>query len=221
MAHLREASPGGPETPKTWQTIRPWLADPADLSAWRVLARLLLYLSDPERTNLDPVADLAAFLARDRFDLSLKGLTLEIPDAVKLRPDGELVIYQVESASKKEVSLPFVVTDKRRDAQRGVTVYNLRPKDGSALTYRPGDDLNAELPVRDPDDRAMRLTWGRGRSQVYQFEHLTREPRLHARNAEAATGQIEPAVRLQVAPGQGTIPRVPDLVPVVKLEKGK
>jgi hypothetical protein len=50
---------------------------------------------------------------------------------------------------------------------------------------------------------------------------LTREPRLHARNAEPSAGQIEPSIRLQVAPGQGTIPRVPDLVPVVKLDKSK
>src|SRR5262249_11947404 len=39
LAHLREASPGGPETPKTWQAIRPWLADHTDLTTWRVLAR--------------------------------------------------------------------------------------------------------------------------------------------------------------------------------------
>lgn len=221
LTHLRDASPGGPETPKTWQTIRPWLADPADLAAWRVLARLLLHLADSEHGDFDPVTDLAAFRARDSFELTLKGLTLEVPDAVKLRPDGDLVIYQVESTPKKDVSLHFTVTDKKRDAQRGVTVYALRPKDGSSLTYRPGDDLNAELPVRDADDRTAKLTWGRGRSQVYQFEHLTREPRLHARNAEPTAGQIEPAIRLQVAAGQGTIPRLPDLVPVVKLDKSK
>ena len=83
------------------------------------------------------------------------------------------------------------------------------------------DDLNAELPVRDADNREMKLTWARGRSQVYQFEHLTREPRLHARKAEPTTGHVEAGIRLLVTPGQGSIPRVPDLVPVVRFDKSK
>jgi hypothetical protein len=221
LAHLREASPAGPETPKTWQAIRPWLADPSELSAWRVLARLLVRLGFPERGGADPVADLSAFLGRASFELSLKGLTLEIPDKLLLRPDGELTVFQVGSVSKKEIALPFTVADKKREPQRGVTVYTLRPKDGATLTYRPGGDLNAELPVRDANERGLKLTWASGRSQVYQFEHLTREPRLHARNADPVTGQTEAGVRLAVAVDQGSIPRVPDLVPVVKFEKSK
>jgi GTPase SAR1 family protein len=221
LAHLREASPGGPETPKTWKDIPPWLARPADLSAWNVLARVLLRLADPERVDLDPVADLASFVDRDSFELSLAGLALEVPDGAKVRPDGDLAIYQIDFGSKKEVAIRLAVADKKRDLQRGITTYVLRPKNGSTLTYRPGDDLNAELPVRDADDRPMKLTWARGRSRVYQFEHLTREPRLHARDADPQSGRLDPGIRLSVAAGRGTIPRVPDLVPVVKLDKSK
>jgi GTPase SAR1 family protein len=219
LARLREASPGGPETTKTWQTIRPWLAEPAEFSAWRALARLLLRLVDPERADLDPVADLVAFLARDKFELNLQGMTLQVPETVKVRPDGDLVIYLTESGTKKNITLLFSVENKSRKAERGVISYTVRPKAGSALTYHPGDDLNVELPVLDAENRPMKLTWGRGRSQVYQFEHLTREPRLHARDALPATGQIEPGIRLQPASGQEAVPRVPDLVPVVKLDK--
>jgi GTPase SAR1 family protein len=221
LAHLREASPGGPESPKTWKDISPWLARPADLGAWDVLARVLLRLGDPDRADPDPVADLVAFVDRNSFELALAGLTLDVPDAVKIRPDGDLTVTQVELGSKKEVTLRFGVTDKKRDLQRGVTTYTLRPQSGSTLTYRPGDDLNAQLPVRDAEDRPAKLTWARGRSRVYQFEHLNREPRVHARDAEPQTGRLEAGIRLSVGPGLGSIPRVPDLVPVVKLDKPK
>jgi GTPase SAR1 family protein len=219
LARLREASPGGPETAKTWHTIQPWLTDPIELSAWRVLARLLLRLIDPGQADLDPVADLVAFLVRNRFELTLKGMSLLVPDAVNIRPDGDLVIYQTNSDTGKDITLVFSVENKRRDAESGLTRFTLRPKDGFTLTYHLGDDLNAELPVRDPENRPMKLTWGRGRSQMYQFEHLSREPRLHARDASPSAGQIQPGIQLQAAPGHDAIPRVPDLVPVVKLDK--
>jgi hypothetical protein len=167
------------------------------------------------------VDDLSAFLARERFDLSLKGLTLELPDSMKLRSDGELSIYQNWSDPKNRVALAFTVADRKRDPQRGVTTITLRPKDGATLTYRPGDDLNADFPVRDADERALKLTWDRGRSRAFQFQHLVREPRLHVRGAEPQTGIVEPNVHLSVTPGQGSIPRLPDLVPVVKLDKSK
>jgi hypothetical protein len=218
LRHLQEASPGGPETVKTWQSIRPWLAEPADLAAWRVLARVLLRLAEPERQDPDPVADLAAFLARDSFEIRLQRLTLELPDILRLRPDGEFMIFQIDPATKKETTLAFTIGEKQRETQRGATTYTLRPKDGSSLTYRPGDNLNAELFVRDSDNRELKLTWARGRSQVYQFEHLLREPRLHARAMEPSRGQLEPRIRLEIAPGHGNIPLVPDLIPVVKFQ---
>jgi hypothetical protein len=221
LAHLRDISPNGPETPETWRTLRTWSAMPVELTDWRILARVLLRLADPERADSDPIDDLNAFLGRESFDLALKTLTLEIPDSLKLRPDGDLTIDQTMMATKKDVSLAFTVSDKKRDAQRGVTTYTLRPKDAATLTYHPGDDLNAALPVQDGNERALTLTWGRGRSQVYQFEHLTREPRLHARGAAPTTGTMEPKIRLEVPPGQGMIPRVPDLIPVVKFDKSK
>jgi hypothetical protein len=222
LRRLQEATPGGPETPKTWQIIRPWLENPTELSAWRVLARMLERLSDLKRTDLDPVADLSDFLGRATFDLSLKRLSLEVPDALQLRPDGGLTIRHSTASSNKETRLAFtVMTDKQRDAQRGVTTYWLMPKDGSALTYRPGDDLTSELPVRDVNNREMKLTWARGRSGVYQFEHLVREPRLHPRSEDPLKGQVETAIRLSVAPGQGSIPLLPDLVPIVMFRKTK
>jgi GTPase SAR1 family protein len=219
LAHLREIAPNGPETPEMWRTLRTWSANPVELSDWRVLARLLLRLADSERADSDPVDDLNAFLGLNSFELSLKRLTLEIPDSLKVQLEGDLTIDQTVTATKKDVSLRFTLGDKHHDARRGVTTYTLLPKEVTTLTYHPGDDLNAALPVRYGNDRAMSLTWGRGRSQVFQFEHLTREPRLHARGEAPTTGTVEAKIRLDVAPGQGSIPRLPDLMPVVKFDK--
>src|SRR5262249_46518654 len=69
LRRLKAASPNGPETPKTWLDIRPWLANPEDLSDWRKLARLLWRLGNPGQGSRDPVTDLEAFLKQDRFDL--------------------------------------------------------------------------------------------------------------------------------------------------------
>src|SRR5205823_2072641 len=86
LRHLQQAAPSGEETPECWQAIKGWLADPEDLAAWRVLARVLARLQDAEAP--DPVTALAAFLNKNRFELDIKQLTLEIPDDLKVRPAG-------------------------------------------------------------------------------------------------------------------------------------
>jgi hypothetical protein len=220
LRHLQEASPNGPETVKLWQAIRPWLADPTELNPWRVLARVLGRLADPERQDTDPVAELHAFLGRDHFDIELRRLTLEIPDAVRLRPDGDLKVVH-QSADGKDTVLKFTASDKQRDAAHGLTTYTLRPADGKTLLYRPGEELYAQLPVRDAEGSERVLTWAISRSQVYQFERLVRQPRLHLPDQSNLKGQLQPGVRLAVAPGQGAIPRLPDLVPVVRFDKSR
>ena len=80
------------------------------------------------------------------------------------------------------------------------------------LTYRPGDALWASLPLRDD----WMFTWVRCHSLRYQFERLTRPPRLHKSNATTTSGTLEEEVRLTILPADG-VPRVPDLMPVVRL----
>jgi GTPase SAR1 family protein len=220
LAQLQKIAPNGPETPQMWRTLLAWSVNPPELSDWRILARLLLRLADPERPDSDPVDDLNAFIGRESFELSLKRLTLDIPDTLKLQLEGDLTVDQTVTATKMDVSLRFTLAEKQHDDRRGVTIYTMHPKEGATLTYHPGDDLNASLPVRF-NDKPMTLTWGRGRSRVYQFEHLTREPRLHARGAAPTTGTMEAKIRLDVSPGQGSIPRLPDLIPVVRFDKSK
>jgi hypothetical protein len=217
LRRLQEASPAGPETLKLWRDLRPWLADPPELARWRVLARQLVRLFDPDRPELDPVADLANFLTRDRFDFRLKGLSLEIPDSYRIRPDGELKVHQ-RQADGQSMIWTYEVVGKERDTQRGVTAYSLRPSDSAALFYRPGAELYAVLPMRDNDNREWQLTWARSRSQVYQFERLIRPPRLHRRDQDNIKGEIANGVAILPAP-PGAIPPVPDLVPIVKFDR--
>jgi hypothetical protein len=217
---LQDASAGGPEEVKTWRALQPWLTDPVELSAWRELARVLVRLAEPQRQDPDPVSELKTFLERDRFELSLKRLTLEIPDALKLRPDGKLSVVHRPREGDTAV-LTFTVADKHHDAQRGLTTYTLRAEDKQLLLYRPGEELFAQLPARDAEGREQMLTWAISRSQVFQFERLVRAPRLHLPGQDNTQGQLMPGIRLMIAPGQGSIPPVPDLVPIVKLPKSK
>jgi hypothetical protein len=193
-----------------------WLEDPRELASWRVLARVLVHLSDSKRSEADPVKDLAAFLKRDVFDLDLRRLTIEIPDRLDKQPTDELAVY-LQPAGDKHL---FVKTDnKQRDAQRGVTRYLYRAVKQASIVYHPGDVLWAELPLRDVDkrDQDWRFTWVRGRSELYQFERLARPPRLHLKDKPATEGKIVEDVTVTIT--QGSLPLVPDLMPVVKLDR--
>jgi hypothetical protein len=211
---LQEASPEGREMVEGWRRLIPWLNDPADLEAWRVLATVLGRLHDPGAT--DPVTDLAAFLRRDRFELDLRNVVLEIPDDVRVRPAGALTISHQPFAREREPLQLEPQGDPQRDLRRRVTSYSFRPPPGTgSLTYRPGDGLWAELPVKDADNRDLRLTWSRGRSDVFQFERLSLPPRLHPPGEEGAPAT---GVRLLSLAGGGW-PQVADLIPVVRLER--
>jgi hypothetical protein len=71
---------------------------------------------------------------------------------------------------------------------------------------------------KEGDDRAWMLTWARDRSELYQFECLTRPARLHRQDLPNTSGDLTDDIRVTVDPERG-LPKVPDLIPVVKLKK--
>jgi len=215
LRHLQAVSPDGKETVEHWRELRPWLADPEDLASWRVLAGVLGPLQDPAWA--DPVNALASFLSRDRFDLDLKRLTLEVPFNLNVRPAGKLSVHHL--ANNEQTTLTFEVGDPETDMERRVRIYPLRPEGSPrVLVYRPGDSLWASMPVEYDDKPGWVVDWVRGRSAVYQFDHLRRVPQLHQKDQDSTRG--EPAQGVVLAPSAGsTLPAVPDLMPVVKLEK--
>jgi hypothetical protein len=218
LRHLREVSPEGRETVDGWHRVRSWLANPSDLAAWRTLATVLARLQNP--TAGDPVTDLATFLGKDQFTLVLSRLTLEIPDASRVRPDGTLAVYHRQGDESKPKLIFELFGDERRDARRQTTQYTFRSRGGTTITYRPGDILWADLPVKSGGNPDWFLTWARSRSQMYQFERLVRPPRLHQKDREVTEGDVAKSVSLEVSPDNG-VPRVPDLMPVVPVPLGK
>jgi hypothetical protein len=215
LSQLRQAGGGVEETPTRWQSVLRWLREPKELDDWRVLATVLSRLRDPE--GGDPVNALSAFLKQTSFTLDVRRLTLEIPESLGVKPaaDAKLSIYHPGSAGEKPALVFEQSSEGQRDAPRRVWTYSFRPVAGQRLTYHPGDALWAQLPLRDD----WMLTWVRGRTLMYQFERLLRPPRLHRSKEAAVDGTLEKKIRLTISPAEG-VPRLPDLMPVVRLEKG-
>jgi hypothetical protein len=217
LRQFQRISTDGKETPERWKQVRDWLAANEPLRDWDRLALIVVRLLDPKAD--DPVPALVTFLGQDRFELELRGLSLHVPDDLKKRPVGRLAVYH-RSGDETKPTLSFrILGEGRRDPRRRVTTYTLVPEGGTALTYRPGDLLWAELPLKDTaDNRDWLFTWSVCRSLVYQFERLVRPPRLHLKGQEATAGEVADGVGLTIQPERG-VPRVPDLLPVVRLEK--
>jgi hypothetical protein len=213
LRQLQRVSPDGRETPERWREVRAWLVTTTQLTEWDRLAVLLARLADPRAES--PVAALAAFLAQDRIDLDLQSFTLQVPDELRVRPAGRLTIYY---RTGSDVLTFRRFGDDQRDPRRRVTMYTFIPDAGKAIVYQPGDKLWAELPLKDSADRDLLFTWARSRSLTYQFERLLRPPRLHRKDQDNTAGDLKEDVVLTVVPERGA-PRLPDLLPVVELQK--
>jgi hypothetical protein len=218
LDRLQQASPAGPETPALWHGVREWLAGPSELRDWRVLATLLERMNVPDAP--DPVTTLVSFLGRDRFDVNIERVTLEVPFDRNAVPAGTLTIYHATAGAEPVPALTFRLTDDEghRDPHARVTRYSFGRERGAAVAYRPGDVLYAVLPVKRDGQGDWVLTWARSRSEVYQFERLVRPPRLHRKDQENTLGELLEDVQLAIQPAQG-VPTVPDLMPVVILKK--
>jgi hypothetical protein len=215
LRKLQEAGRGAAETPARWGPVRDWLKSPDELAAWRVLATAVAGLNRADAA--DPVTALAAFLQQPRFTVEVQRLTVEIPEGLKVRPaaDASLSVYHPEAPDDRKPALVFEQSGEgQRDPQKRVWTYTFRLLEGKRVVYQPGDRFWASLPLRDE----RMLTWARYRSTVYQFECLRRPPRLHKASEPNTAGSLEEGVRLTITPDDG-VPRVPDLMPVVRLER--
>jgi hypothetical protein len=198
----------GADTPEGWLAVADALIDPA-FADWGRLLHLMLRLRDPAAAN--PVAELAAFLRSTKFDLDLRGFDLLIPPDLaldKVAPSGSLAVTVTPKNGP-----PATRRFKQSGAptrEGSATGYHFIPEENGKLAYQPGDELRAEVPVRS-GAQDMKLVWESGGTKTYQFDRLTREPRLvKPGGAEAATG-----VRLTPAAGS-VLPKMPALFPEVK-----
>jgi hypothetical protein len=212
---LRQLKAGvkGKESAAGWEGVRRWLGSPRELEGWDQLAAVLARLANPDAE--DPVRALASFLGRDRFLIEVRTVKLEVPERLGVRPrsDARLAVYH--PASDRQPALVFEPSDDpRRDARKRVWTYTYRLAEGRRIRYQPGDKLWAELPL--PEKRVF--TWSEARSARYQFERLRQPPRLQrASDRDLTAGPLQKNVVLSFRPEDG-VPRVPDLLPRVRLD---
>ncbi|MBO0700026.1 MAG: GTPase domain-containing protein [Zavarzinella sp.] len=214
LDRLMSLNTSGREEPADWPRVGEYLLSPP-LQDWRELVAFLNRLADP--TAEDPVQATAAFLRRTTFDIDPRRLRLRIPDTLSdapVRPAGDftLVYRRAERGDPVRVALR-PEGEPQRDKQSLVYTFS---GSGPGITYRPGDRLYAELPVRK-GDRELRLTWSRARAESFQFESLQREPRLHAPDQNYLEGVIADGVTVAITDGK--FPIVPPMVPAVRFEK--
>ena len=157
-----------------------------------------------------------SFLGRERFDITLTRLRLGISRELGVELSGNLsVIHEVGGKSMTLTLEPL--GEGQYNPQTRVTTYTFRTTGEGSIVYRPGDELWAKLPLRKPGESGgWAFSWIRGRSRLYQFEHLERGAWLHQEGKDPSSGRYEESLRL-VPAGDTRIPRVPDLMPVVKL----
>lgn len=195
------------DTVEGWTALGAALAGPR-FREWGQFLHLLARLQDPSAP--DPVAELAAFLRdldKKTFDLDPHGFELTVPLDLtfdRVEPVGPLTITL--GSGPQAVEAKFAVgKGVTRDTS---TVYALTPIGRTKLAYRAGTALRAELPVR-AGARELKLLWETGATSVFQFDRLSREPRL-----TKATGGTEPAPGVRLTLTGGTVPKLPVLFPL-------
>ena len=78
------------------------------------------------------------------------------------------------------------------------------------VALRPGDEVTAAVPLR-AGGAEFELAWADGRSRVYTFDRLARQPEVRRRDSPFA-GERATGVRLVLLPENGW-PAVPALLP--------
>jgi hypothetical protein len=214
LRQLQQAGNGAEETAARWKAVREWLKKPEELAAWRTLAGALLRLSEPDPR--DPVEALEAFLAKDTFALTFQRILVDIPDSMpKMKPgaDAHFEIYHAATAADGPALKLAPSGEAEHVASARAYRYTFILPNRQSLTYTVGDRLSASLRMREDQT----LLWNRSRSNLYRLECLRRPPLLHRNGEPAGEGTLQEGIRLGFDPEDG-VPRVPDLLPQVRLE---
>ena len=202
LRQFQEAGANDPADPERRKKVQRWLEQgPDDLADWRVLATALRRLSDPAAVPLDPVEELAAFLGRDRFEIKLSRLSLAIPRdlGVELQdaPRDNLTVTHRARQGGKETAIALEPRKGEYDPQLRVQPVTFRTTGEGTFVFEPGDEVWAKLPLRKSErGGAGTFSWIRGRSRLYEFEHLSRGAWLHEEGKEPTTGKYYEDVRL-------------------------
>ncbi len=170
---------------------------------WDRLTQVLADLSTRTPNAPTPLAELAAFVALDRYAVDLPALTLRLPDDLleqKARP-GSLTL---RVGAKEFAYAP----DGEPQRENAATVYRLTPVGHTGkFALAPGDAVTAMQTVRSGPEEAT-LTWTSPRAGFYRFDLFEAAPTLsRAAGIDAAAGGV-----LLGVPPPGAWPRLPDLL---------
>jgi hypothetical protein len=218
LGQIKEAGANDPDHPERRKKVAAWLQQgPGELADWRVLARTLRRLFDPGAVPLDPVDELTAFLDRERFDIKVSRLSLDLPHHLGVEladaPRDSLTVTHTPRQGKPTT---IALEPRKGMADPRVQPVTFRATGDGAFVFTPGDEVEAKLPLRKPGQAgAWALSWISGRSRLYEIEHLSRGAWLHEDGKDPTTGKYYEDLRL-VPMGDTRIPTVPDLMPVVK-----
>lgn len=200
----------GPESIESWDRVAKLLQQDPDLKDWGRLLGLLRRWNE-SRPSLDPVQELAEFLARGPAELHFGRVMVTIPnrplDRISL-PPGERFIVTVTPADGSPISYAFR-QDVSRDEPGEMTFTFVPDGHPGTIPYRPTSQVTASLLYR-AGGQDQRLSWSAERSAVYHLDALARSPRVE-KVAPLAVPEPAPGVRLSVAPPMG-LPSVPVLL---------
>jgi len=195
-----------------WDGVREWLKNPAELAAWRVLARVLEHLRERQdgAEALNPISALATFLDTTRFTVYPSSFILILPDDLRdrLPENGQLTIANVNREGDRQTLVyAWDKNPPRRDGEN--LLYTFVRKAGTEIVSKPGDELQACLPLLTGEV----LRWVSPRSSQYQFARLLLPPRLHRNNQPDSESSMEKRIYLRMQGKEENVPPVPDLLP--------
>ena len=202
LRHLRgliaQDAPG--ETPEALRRLL--TAKPPEYAAWDRLTQVLADLATRTPNAPTPLAELAAFVAVEKFPADVPALTLTLPDDLleqRARPGG----LTLRVGARDFAYAP----DGEPRRENAATAYRLAPVGHAGkFTLTPADGVSATLTLRAGADE-VRLTWPLARGNSYRFNLFETPPTLSRGPVDAAAA----GVRLGVPP-PGTWPRLPDLL---------
>lgn len=194
------ASPGG------------LLAKP-ELAAWGELLRLLVRWADPDRPDVDPVKELAAFVTKPEFRWEVSRVTLRLPNALRVNAAeraGDLTVRIGDG--EKARTHTFTAGTPRVEAN--TTTIEFTPTD-AVMKYVPGEAFAAGVTLTDKDG-GYTLRWQEARTPAFRFETLLREPTVESVGPNPVSQRAD-GVRATVSVREGTEPfRVPLVLPQTK-----
>lgn len=183
-------------------------ADPR-MRAWGQLLHWLFRLEDP--TAADPILDLAEFLKRDQFELTLTRFELRIP--IGYQPRGKPVVPM----GALTIAIGPAGTPPHRFkavSQTNTSVwitYQFAIEGNGKVVFRPGDAVRIGVAADVGDGAPAELVWAAAAPSAFEFDLLRSppEPKLVQAGFEP---RAAPGVKLVPLPGY-SIPRLPSLLP--------